>query len=458
MRLVVLGAGRMGEHLIRQLSRLPEQHDITLVERNPETRIHLQRKYDIGIAEGDARVPAVLTQHCAGADALFALTNDDATNMLAALTATDPAIGVHRAVVRLSDQRHRQNPLLAEEGRRDAIETIFPEELVAEEILGILRYPGARSVRSFGEGVLVLLRAAPQPPAAFDRPLEEIDTAPRGWILTGILRKGGGPLEIPRGRTRVQQGDEIFAVGPASEARNFLKTIGVKQRPARRVVIAGLGQVGRRLGELLLDDDVDLTAIRRHPTSGFPLAAHTIVGDATDEDILQEAGVGDADFFVAATDADEVNLMAAHLAKKAGARRTVALYNRDDLHEAMRHLGVDHPISPGGISAGALLKLLHTRAMVRLDFVEGGGELVEIEVAEGSPATRAPLRELHVPHTCIVGEVVRARSAPFVPNGDTEFVPGDRVALFMSQGAAGESGEPDSLLYELEELFGRRNE
>lgn len=448
----------MGEHLIRQLSQLPEPHDITLVERNSDTRIHLQRKYDIGVAEGDARVPAILTQHCSEADVLFALTNDDATNMLAALTATDPAIGVHRAVVRLSDRRHRENPLLAEESRREAIETIFPEELVAEEIFGILRYPGAQSVRSFGEGVLVLLRATPEHGPSFDRPLEEIDTAPRGWILTGILRKGGGPLEIPRGRTRVQEGDEIFAVGPASEARNYLKAIGVNQRPARRVVIAGLGQVGRRLGELLLDEHVDVTAIRRHPTSGFLLSAHTIVGDATDEDILQEAGVGGADFFVAATDADEVNLMAAHLAKKAGARRTIALYNRDDLHGAMRDLGVDHPISPGGISAGALMKLLHTRAMVRLDFVEGGGELVEIEVAEGSPATRAPLRKLHVPHTCIVGEVVRARSAPFVPNGDTEFIPGDRVALFMSRDAAGTSGEPDSLLCELEELFGRRNE
>ena len=447
----------MGEHLIRQLSWLPEHHDITLVERDSETRIQLQRKYDIGIAEADARVPEVLTQHCAGADVMFALTNDDATNMLAALTATDPAIGVHRAVVRLSDQRHRQNPLLAEESRRQAIETIFPEELVAEEILGILRYPGAHSVRSFGDGVLVLLRAVPQNPVVFDRPIEEIDTAPRGWILTGILRKQGGTLEIPRGRTRVQAGDEVFAVGPAVEARNYLKAIGVDQRPARRVVVAGLGQVGRRLGELLLDEDVDLTAIRRHPTSGFPLAAHTIVGDATDEDILQEAGVEDADFFVAATDADEVNLMAAHLAKKGGARRTVALYNRDDLHEAMQDLGVDYPISPGGVSAGALMKLLHTRATVRLDFVEGGGELVEIEVAEGSPATRAPLRRLGLPHTCIVGEVVRERSAPFVPNGDTEFVPGDRVALFMSRNAVGKSGEPDSLLDELEQLFGTRS-
>lgn len=457
MRLVVLGAGRMGEHLIRQLSGLPEHHDITLVERDPETRIHLQRKYDIGIAEGDARVPAVLTQHCSGADVLFALTNYDATNMLAALTATDPAIGVKRAVVRLSDQRHRENPLLAEGGRQQTIETIFPEELVAEEILGILRYPGARSVRSFGQGVLVLLRATPRDSTVFDRPLEEIDTAPRGWMLTGILRSGDGHLEIPRGRTRVQEGDEVFAVGPAVEARNYLKAIGVDQRPAQRVVIAGLGQVGHRLGELLLDEQVDLTAIRRHPASGFPLAAHTIVGDATDEDILQEAGVGGADFFVAATDADEVNLMAAHLAKKLGAQRTVALHNRDDLHEAMQDLGVDHPISPGEVSAGALMKLLHTRAMVRLDFVEGGGELVEIEVAQGSPATRAPLRRLGLPHTCIIGEVVRARSAPFVPNGDTEFVAGDRVALFMSQHAEGRSGEPDSLLSELEELFGRPN-
>ena len=458
MHLVVLGAGRMGEHLIRELTRLPEYHDITLVERDSETRIHLQRKYDIGIAEADARIPAVLTQHCAGADVLFALTHDDATNMLAALTATDPAIGVKRAVVRLSDHRHRENPLLGEAGRRHAIETIFPEELVAEEILGILRYPGAHSVRSFGDGVLVLLRAAPQDPAVFDQPLEEIDTAPRGWVLTGILRKRGGPLEIPRGRTQVRAGDEVFAVGPAAEARNYLKAIGVDQRPARRVVVAGLGQVGHRLGEMLLDEDVDLTAIRRHPTSGFPLATHTIVGDATDEDILQEAEVGEADFFVAATDADEVNLMAAHLAKKLGARRTVALHNRGDLQEAMQDVGVDHPISPGGVSAGALMKLLHTRATVRLDFVEGGGELVEIVVAEGSPATRAPLRKLGVPHTCIVGEVVRRRTAPFVPNGETEFVAGDRVALFMSQNAVGTSGAPDSLLDELEELFGRRHE
>ena len=458
MRLIVLGAGRMGEHLIRQLSRLPEHHDITLVDRDTEACSQLLRKYDIAVAEGDGRNPAIITQHCAGADVLFALTNDDATNLLAALTATDPAIGAHRAAVRLSDPRYGQNPLLAEERRREAIETILPEALVAEEILGILRYPGARSVRSFGEGVLVLLRAVPQAPTAFNRPLEEIDTAPRGWILTGILRKGGGPLEIPRGRTRVQEGDEIFAVGPAAEAPNFLKAIGVNRRPARRVVVAGLGQVGHRLGELLLDADVDLTVIRRHPTSGSPLPAHTIVGDAGDEDILREAGVGDADFFVAATGADEVNLMAAYLAKKAGAKRTVALYNRDDLHEVMRDIGVDHPISPGGTTAGALLKLLHTRAMVRLDFVEGGGELVEIEVAEGSPATELPLRKLGVPHACIVGEVVRARSAPFVPNGDTEFIPGDRVALFISRDAAGESSEAEALLLELEELFGRPNE
>ena len=444
----------MGEHLLRQLSRLPEDHDITLVEKDSDTRTHLLRKYDIGCIEGDGRVPEILTQHCAGADALFALTNDDATNLLVALTATDPAIGVRRAVVRLSDPRHQWNPLLADETRRLRIETILPEALVAEEILGLIRYPGARSVRSFGDGILVLLRAVPTEPTVFDRPLEEIDTGPRGWILTGILRKKGGSLEIPRGKTRVREGDEIFAIGPAAEAPNFLRSIGLHRRPAKRVVIAGLGQVGRRLGELLLESGVDLTMIRRRSNNAPPLPAHTIVGDATEEDILREADVEGADFFVAATAADEVNFMSAHLAKQAGARQTIALHNRDDLREVMQGLGVDHPIAPGVITAGALMKVLHSRAMVRLDWVEGGGELVEIEVAEGSPATRAPLRRLGLPHSCIAGEVVRAKSAPFVPDGDTEFVSGDRVALFMSQGAAGESGQPDSLLCELEQLFG----
>lgn len=455
MRLVVLGAGQMGEHLLRQLSRLPEHHDITLVERDSHTRTHLLRKYDIGITDGDAGVPAVLTGHCANADVLFALTNDDATNLLAALTATDPTIGVRRAVVRLSDPRHEQNPLLDQNGRRQQIETILPEALVAEEILGIIRFPGARSVRSFGDGALVLLRAVPENPAVFDRPLKDIVTAPRGWILTGIRRRRGGPLTIPRGHTTVREGDEVFAVGPASEASNFLKAIGLHRRPAERVVIAGVGQVGHRLGELLLESGVDITLIRRRTSASSSLPAHTIVGDATEEDILQEAGAGEADFFVAATDADEVNFLSAHLAKKAGARRTIALHNRDDLREVMQDLGVDHPISPGVITAGALLKLLHSRAMVRLDWVEGGGELVEIEVAEGSPATRAPLRKLGLPHSCIVGEVVRERSAPFVPDGDTEFVPGDRVALFMSQSLA---GEPETLRCALEGLFGRRHE
>ncbi len=454
MRLVVLGAGQMGAHLLRQLSRLPDDHDITLVEKDSVVGSHLLRKFDIGIIEGDARVPAVLHQHCAGADVLFALTNDDATNLLAALTATDPSIGVQRAVVRLSDPRHEQSPLLGEDSRRWKIETILPEALVAQEILGLIRYPGARSVRSFGDGVLVLLRAVPQEPSVFDRPLEEIETAPRGWILTGILRRRGGHLVIPRGATEVHDGDEVFAVGPAAEASNFLRAVGLDWRPTKRVVIAGLGQVGRRLGELLLDSGVDITIIR-HRQSGEPsLPAHTIVGDATEEDILREAEVGGADFFVAATAADEVNFMSAHLAKKAGARRTIALHNRDDLREVMQDLGVDHPISPGVITAGALLKLLHSRAMLRLDWIEGGGELVEIEVAKNSPATKAPLRELGVPHSCIVGEVVRAKSAPFVPDGNTEFIPGDRVALFMSQGARGESGEPESLLCELERLFG----
>ncbi len=473
MRLVVLGAGQMGEHLLRHLSRSPERHDVTLVELDPDTRAHFERKYDIAAAEGDAGVATVLLEHGEGADVLFALTNSDATNLLAAVTATDPAIGVRRAVVRLSDHRHRNNPLLGRDGREASVATIFPEDLVAREILGIIRHPGALSFRSFADGALSLVRARPQREFVFGKAIQDLDVAPQRWIVTGILRKqasgqtgvtgllgpadeGGEPreLHIPRGDSRVEDGDEIFAVGPTHSAGDFLDAIGSTGRPARRVVVAGLGQVGRRLTEFLLDAEVDVTVIKHRPSRKVSVPAPTIVGDAAQEDILAEAEVEGADFFVAATGTDEVNLMAACLARKLGARRTIALHNRDDLREVLQTLGVDHPISPGVITAGELMRQLHSRALVRLDWVGSGGELVEIEVAEGSPATRAPLAVLDFPRDAIVGEVRRPDMAPFVPNGDYRFRAGETVVLFIRAGGENPDAERE-LLEALERLFGR---
>ncbi len=454
MRVVVLGAGQMGGHLLRQLSRLPEQPDVTLIERHGDTAEALGRKFDIGVVGADASVPAVLETHARDADVLFALTNDDAANIVAALTATHPAIGVRRAVVRISDPRHRDGPLL-----RDApnIETILPEALIAEEILGLIRFPGTRSVRSLGDGGLVLLRARPARESVFGRPLAEIDTAPRGWILTGILRPNRSAPEpdliIPRGSTRLREGDEVFAVGPEAEADNFLHAIGLRHERVRRVIVAGYGQVGSQLLERL-PAKIDVTVIRR--TAGaadVPGHAVTIRGDATDEDILREAGAARADCFIALTGADEVNFMAAWLAKKSGASATIALHNRIVFQTPMLRSGVDYPICPASVVVGSLLKPLHSRAMIRLDWIDGGGEIVEIQVVEGAPATRAPLQDLDLPRDSIVGELVRPGVGTFVPGGSTRFEAGDIALVFFAM--RGEPGSPlnEAVILELERLF-----
>ena len=219
-------------------------------------------------------------------------------------------------------------------------------------------------------------------------------------------------------------------------------------------MIAGLGQVGRRLAELLLEAEVEVTVIKRSATGRRSVPAPTIIGDAAQEDILAEAEVDGADFFVAATSADEVNLMAAVLAKKGGARRVIALHNREDLRDVLLTLGVDHPISPGVITAGELMRHLHSRALVRLDWVGGGGELVEIKVADGSPATRARLAELDFPRDAIAGEVRRPGMAAFVPDGDYRFRVGETVVLFIKASQADPDGAHE-LLEALERLFGQ---
>ncbi len=454
MRVAVLGAGQMGGHLLRQLSRLPEQPDVILIEKDPATAKHFGRKFDISVVEADASIAAVLETHARDADVLFALTDDDAVNIVAALTATHPAIGVERAVARISDPRHQDGPLLRDSA---LIETILPEALVAEEILGLIRFPGARSVRSLGRGGLVLIRAVPNREAVFGVPLASIDSAPRGWILTGILRRSGSSGEphliIPRGSTCLREGDEVFAVGPAAEADNYLRAIGIQREPARRVIVAGYGQVGAQLLQRL-PSKIDVTIIRRTEVAG-DIPGHPVIlrGDATDEDILHEADVGSADFFIAATDADEVNFMAAWIASKAGARDTIALHNRAVFAEPMRRSGVDFPIFPASVVVGALLKPLHSRAMVRLDWIEGGGEIVEIEVAEGSPATRFPLAALGLPPDSIVGELVRPGVGAFVPDGGACFEPGDIALIFFAIRGGPDLSGPEATIAELERLF-----
>jgi trk system potassium uptake protein TrkA len=427
MRIFILGAGEVGYHIATSL--VLEGHDLTVIEADPERAQKVQTTLDVMSVQGDGcQADLLLKYGVENADLFFSVSDSDAVNLLAALTAR--RLGAKKAIARLGVPEHGENPLLLDD---PGIIPLYPERLVAEEILGLTRIAGVSKAHFFEGGKLLLLRARPSSRAdIYDRPLRELE-GPEGWILVGV--ETGMKLSIPRGDTVLRPGQRIYAVGRTETAKEFLEAIGVEAPKVKRVVIAGAGHVGSYLAKKLVEDDVQVTVIQRHPGKALALAtevpgALVLQGDATDTSILKEAGAPDADYFVAATQDDETNVISSYLAHEAGARIVVSLYQRPEFVNVLRAARVDIGLSPRLITAGTILRMVHRREILSLDLVASGdAEVVEFQVPASSRVLKKPLRDLDLPKGSIVGAVIRGEES-FVPGGNFIFEPGDRVLVF----------------------------
>jgi trk system potassium uptake protein TrkA len=310
---------------------------------------------------------------------------------------------------------------------------LYPERLVAEEIFSLTRVPGVGKARFFADGRLVLLLARPSFAAdIYDRPIKDLPGLNR-WILVGVRRASG--VFIPRGDTIIRRGDLLYAVGTSDTINEFLGYIDVKSHPIKNVIIAGAGQVGEWLARLLIKEKVRVCMIQRGEDRAFEMAAKmpgalVLRGGATDPAILREAGVEGTDYFVAATQEDETNLLSSLLAREAGARFVVGLYHQPEFLGLMRAVGIDIPLSPRMMIAGHILRMVHRSEIFSLDLVEGGdAEIVEFDVPAKSRAVKRPLSSLRFPRSAIIGAVTRGAEI-FVPGGTFQMAEGDRAVVF----------------------------
>jgi trk system potassium uptake protein TrkA len=216
-----------------------------------------------------------------------------------------------------------------------------------------------------------------------------------------------------------------------------------------RVAIAGAGKVGTAIANdlyegghdvLVIEVDVDLVAKLRDT-----LAITWLEGDACEVSTLRKAGLETADVMVAATGDDEDNLVVSLLAKMEFAvPRVVARVN----HPKNRWLfnetwGVDVSVSTPHILTALVEEAVSVGSLVRLVQFEGGGaHLVEVTLADDSPARGKPLAELAVPREASVVAVVRGRRV-VIPRGDTVMSAGDEVVVLVT----GESEEQVKKLF-----------
>lgn len=210
-----------------------------------------------------------------------------------------------------------------------------------------------------------------------------------------------------------------------------------------KVVIAGGGSVGRFTAEQLVSSGHQVTIVENdravvreyqdHHTAG--VTWH--LGDACDVAVLASAGVKDADVVASVTGDDEDNLVVSLLAKQEfGVPRVVARVNNPNNYWMFNDMwGVDVSVSTPHLITSLVQEAVTVGSFVRLLQLKGGkAELVEVTLADGSPAVNKQLAELQFPRSATVVAIVRDGRV-LVPNKETVLRVGDEVMALITEDA-----------------------
>jgi trk system potassium uptake protein TrkA len=205
-----------------------------------------------------------------------------------------------------------------------------------------------------------------------------------------------------------------------------------------KVAIAGAGAVGTFVASdlreanhevLLIEKSPDLVA-RLRPT----IDVEWFVGDACEVANLQEAGIADADVMVATTGEDQVNLVISLIAKQEFAVPRVVARVNDPRNKWLfnESWGVDVSVSTPHLLTALIEEAVSVGSLVRLLEFEGGeAQLIEVTLADDSPARSKSIADLGVPRDATIVAVVRAGHV-VVPRGDTVLQPGDEVLALVT--------------------------
>lgn len=438
MSVIIVGAGEVGRYLAERLRA--EDHDVVVVEQDPQLAESLSEHLDIQVVVGNGFLPSVLVD--AGvrkATLLAGVTQNDEVNLMAALVAKQH--GVARTVVRIQTEELR-----GPSGREvlDAIGAdvvIDPDADTAQEILELVELYGADEVYPMVGGELLVVGVVVREGSPIaGRTLSDVGASfePRWQFLFGAITRRGDTV-IPRGDEEIRVGDHIRVLTTREARLDTMRLFGGTHRRVRRLMVLGAGAVGSQVARVMSHAGAEVVIIEQDLRRAEELAAlvpraRVLHGDVADVDLLQEASVATMDAVVATTGEDTVNVLACAFAAAEGAGFTVAVIHRLALLPLVSQFGVDATLSPRTASANAVLREMRGGSGSVATFLESDVEVNEFVVDAGSPADGATVADLHVPHSVLLGATVRRTGEVEIVRGPTQLYTGDKVVVFARAG------------------------
>lgn len=426
MKIVIIGAGQVGTFLARELS---VEHSIVIVESDKERSDWVKDNYDVLSIHGNGEDPAILKEiELEKADILLAVTGDDKINILCTMYANLCNLG--NIVLRIRNPEYKKYIDLIDNPN---ISIVSPGQLISTKLVNLISAPFAWKAETFANDRVELFKLKVEENTDIvNKRLSELGPA-SSWIFVGVSKEG--QIEIPTGDTVLVAGDYVYALGDPGVMKKLKKLFNFREEKISSTIIVGAGRLGRKAASTLAERGISVKIIENDEERAR-LAAEEIpnatvfFGDATDADTLKEAGIESADYLIALTGDDEKNVFSALLAKNYGVKRTTVLYTKPHYIDVLSAIGVDRAVSVRLAVANEILSQLHLGGVVHVSTVEEGkGEVLEFDVGSESKVLGVALKDVHFPHSAIVGICLR-NDKVIIPRGD--FIPqvNDRLIVF----------------------------
>lgn len=438
MRVIIIGAGRIGTSLAKSLAQ--ENNEVYLIEKNEKVARKNGEKLDVKMIVGNATDPDILKRaQVQEAELVLAVSTSDETNLVVCSLAG--LFGAKRCIARVRNTSLSE--ALAEFGydQFKINEIINPELVAAQAIQKIVEAPGANEVADFANGKILLrgFDIAASSPLCGSK-MEDItdDDFPWPFLIVSVVRNGS--VLIPKGDTTIEEGDHIYVLLPASSLGEFLIFVDPDVKLPKKIVIYGATITGTHVAMALAGKGRDLLLIEEDSEIAEEAAGNLgdvriINGSASDQDILVECGIEATDVFIATSNSDHSNLISSVLAKKMGAKSTIITTQQHDYMTIIDSLDIDAIISPHYLAVEQILHLARGKGISAVTkLLEGETEALEFIPEENSPITKGPLKTVKFPKQSIIGAIYRDGEV-VLASGDAQVRAGERVIVFCHEAA-----------------------
>ena len=436
MKIIIGGAGAVGRHLARLLSK--DHQDCVLIDEHADRLDGMENRYDIMTLQGAAT--SIKTLQDAGAehaDLFVGVMTDESRNMNACMIAHN--LGTKKTVARIDNIEYMSPALKSFFENMGINSLIYPEVLAAVDIVNGLKMSWARQRLDIHGGALILLGIKLRETCELlNRPLRELSGPEDPYHIVAIKR--GTETLIPGGNDELRVNDIAYFM-TTREYIPYIRKISGKEHYAdvKNVIIMGGGKTAARVA-LTAPDYMNLKIIeadeqRCEKLNELLSDVDTMVihGDGRDLGLLQEEGIQNTQAFVALTGNAETNILACLTAKRLGVRKTVAMVENLDYIDMAESLDIGTIINKKTLAASHIYQMMldanvsNVRSLMMVD-----SDVAEFVAAPDSKVTKKAVKDLGLPFGVAIGGLVRGEQGILV-NGNTRIEAGDSVLVFCHE-------------------------